>query len=345
MLKGTQQPLSQAYGLALLDLDGVVYRGKLPVEHAASSIRNAESAGMVVEYTTNNSSRDQTTVADQLRGFDLDVKPSQIITSSIVAARMVAHAFPEGAKVIMSGARHLREEVERQGLTLVDHVEDGPVAAIQGWCPEMTWNALANIAFAVEHGAAYYVTNRDLTIPREFGIAPGSGSMVEAVITATGVQPVGSAGKPESAMYDEARALAAEDGEQMVAKERCLAIGDRLDTDIEAGNRGGYDSLVVLTGVATPEQIILSPIHQRPTFVATDLRDLALPMPEPQKISEHEWSCGDATARFVDEVLTVSDATNINSLRAACSLVWSLTDTDSGFDASAITFPEFKLVR
>ncbi|WEV71795.1 HAD-IIA family hydrolase [Bifidobacterium sp. ESL0790] len=345
MLKGTRQPLSQAYGLALLDLDGVVYRGKLPVAHAAQSIRDAESAGMVVEYTTNNSSRDQATVADQLKGFDLDVEPHQIITSSIVAARMVAHAFPQGSKVIMSGAPHLREEIERQGLTLVDHVENGPVAAIQGWCPTMTWNALANIAFAVEHGAEYYVTNRDLTIPRELGIAPGSGSMVEAVITATGVQPVGSAGKPESAMYDEARALAAEDGEQMVAKERCLAIGDRLDTDVEAGNRGGYDSLVVLTGVATPHQIILAPRHQRPTFVAVDLRDLASPMPEPQQVSENEWTCGDATARLDGKALTVSDATDINALRAACQLMWSLADGDADFDVSAITLPEFKLGR
>ena len=57
MLKSTNQPLSEAYSLALLDLDGVVYRGKNPVEHAAKNIRKAESLGMTVEYTTNNSSR------------------------------------------------------------------------------------------------------------------------------------------------------------------------------------------------------------------------------------------------------------------------------------------------
>ena len=50
MLKSTNQPLSEAYSLALLDLDGVVYRGKNPVEHAAKNIRKAESLGMTVEY-------------------------------------------------------------------------------------------------------------------------------------------------------------------------------------------------------------------------------------------------------------------------------------------------------
>ena len=49
MLKSTTRPLSEAYQLALLDLDGVVYRGKNPVEHAAESIRKAEGLGMTVE--------------------------------------------------------------------------------------------------------------------------------------------------------------------------------------------------------------------------------------------------------------------------------------------------------
>lgn len=61
--------------------------------------------------------------------------------------------------------------------------------------------------------------------------------MIQAVITATGVEPVASAGKPEAAMYDEARLLASHDGATLVPKEQCLAIGDRLDTDIEAGNQ------------------------------------------------------------------------------------------------------------
>ncbi len=100
MLKSTTRPLSEAYQLALLDLDGVVYRGKNPVEHAAESIRKAEGLGMTVEYTTNNSSRLQSVVADQLKGFDLDVEPWQVITSSVVAARMVARAVPQGAQSV-----------------------------------------------------------------------------------------------------------------------------------------------------------------------------------------------------------------------------------------------------
>lgn len=77
-LKGTDRPLAEAYQLALLDLDGVVYRGKNPVEYAADSIRAAEAAGMTIEYTTNNSSRFQHVVAEPLKGFGLDVEPWQV---------------------------------------------------------------------------------------------------------------------------------------------------------------------------------------------------------------------------------------------------------------------------
>ena len=239
MLKSTNQPLSEAYSLALLDLDGVVYRGKNPVEHAAKNIRKAESLGMTVEYTTNNSSRLQAVVADQLKGvrFGCRILAGHHLVG--VAARMVHVPCLKGSKVFVLGAQHLREEVAKQGLEVVDSAEAQPVAAIQGWYPDMSWNEMAQIAYAVEHGATYFVTNRDLTIPRELGIAPGCGSMIMAVINATGVEPVSSAGKPESAMYDEARILAAHDDGEPVDKEQCLAIGDRLDTDIEAGNRAG----------------------------------------------------------------------------------------------------------
>ena len=69
-LKGTDRPLAEAYELALLDLDGVVYRGKNPVEYAADSIRAAERAGMTIEYTTNNSSRSSTSWPTSSRASD-----------------------------------------------------------------------------------------------------------------------------------------------------------------------------------------------------------------------------------------------------------------------------------
>ena len=343
MLKNTDRPVAETYRLALLDLDGVVYRGKNPVDHAAASIRAAEAAGMTIEYTTNNSSRFQRVVADQLHGFDLDVEPRQVITSSVVAARMVARHMPAGAKVLVLGAAHLREEVAAAGLTVVESAADEPAAVIQGWYPDMTWSQMAEVAYAVERGATYFVTNRDLTIPREMGIAPGCGSMIQAVMNATGVEPVASAGKPESAMYDEARLLAAGDDAQPVDKALCLAIGDRLDTDIEAGTRGGYDALAVLTGVTNPRELMLAPAHLRPSYIVADLRGLLEAQPPVDRLDGGQWRCRDAHATLDETTATlgVDDATSMDALRAACCAAWSYAD--HGGDPGALRLPDFRI--
>ena len=296
-LKSTDRPLAKAYGLALLDLDGVVYRGKEAVGYASGSIRAAEAFGMRVEYTTNNSSRYQSVVADQLKGFGLDVEPWQVITSAVVAARMTAREVPAGAAVLVIGADHLRDEVAKQGLRVVDSSDNHPAAVLQGWFPGINWQVLAEAAYAVEAGATYLVTNRDLSLPREKGPTPGCGTFINAVVATTGVEPVVSAGKPEAYMYDEARLLNASGGGDPVPKGQCLAIGDRLDTDIEAGNRGGYDSLAVLTGVTNPRELMLAPAHLRPTYVARDLRALLKPARAPERTEDGGWACGGAVAR------------------------------------------------
>lgn len=86
---------------------------------------------------------------------------------------MVFKHVPQGAKVLVVGAEHLQDEVGKAGLTPVQYASDHPTAVIQGWFPQMTWQMLAEASFAVENGAMYFVTNRDLTIPREAGIAAG----------------------------------------------------------------------------------------------------------------------------------------------------------------------------
>ena len=51
-----------------------------------------------------------------------------------------------------------------------------------------------------------------------------------------------------------------------------MLIGDRLDTDIAGARAQGWDSLLVLTGIATRADLAGSTVH--PTYVAEDLRAL-----------------------------------------------------------------------
>lgn len=359
LLKNSDGTLQSSYRLALLDLDGVVYRGKNAVAHAASSIDEAAKAGMTITYTTNNPSRTAKTVADQIASFGISVAPSQIITSALVAARMLRHDLPAGAKVYVCGGEPLKAEVRAHGLTVVPSADDRPDAVIAGWFPDLGWKSLAQACIAIEHGARFYATNRDLTLPREEGITPGIGAFVNAIVAATGKQPIAMAGKPESAMYDEEREICAEDGEPLIPVSASLPIGDRLDTDIEAANRGGYDSLCVLTGVTDARQLLLAGPILRPTFISADLRGLAqaheapkaVPGTAGQKAQEAQgtqkaFELNGQRASF-DEghqaiVLSGPDSLrSLDALRCACQLCWTLAD--AGIDASALDLPEFEL--
>lgn len=103
IIKGTQEPLSSRYSLALLDLDGVVYRGAHSVENAAEGIRKAENAGMHIAYTTNNPSRYPAQVAEQIRSFGIGLEDSDIITSAMVSAHMLKEALGRAAQCLLLG--------------------------------------------------------------------------------------------------------------------------------------------------------------------------------------------------------------------------------------------------
>lgn len=138
-------------------------------------------------------------------------------------------------------------------------------------------------------------------------------------------------------MYDEARELNAAEGHDLVPKEASIAIGDRLDTDIEAGNRGDYDSLAVLTGVTNPTELMLAPSHLRPTFIAPDLRELGEAQPEPVRDESGTWECRKASAWFENGQVHVSDPTSMDGLRAAVCAAWEAAD--QGAQLSEATVP------
>ena len=74
-----------------------------------------------------------------------------------------------------------------------------------------------------------------------------------------------------------------------------LVVGDRLDTDIEAAHRAGADSLLVLTGVSRPADVVLASPTQRPTYIAETLDALLQPYPD-VTLTDDGAACGGWTA-------------------------------------------------
>jgi len=142
------------------------------------------------------------------------------------------------------------------------------VAVLMGYGPDVAWRDLAQASYAVGRGALFVATNTDLTIPTAEGIAPGNGTLVGAVASSTGRDPL-VAGKPHAPLMLESV--------ERVGASRPLVVGDRLDTDVEAGHGSGIPTLLVLTGVTDVAALIAAEPQRRPTYVAADLRGLLAP--------------------------------------------------------------------
>jgi HAD superfamily hydrolase (TIGR01450 family) len=340
LLSPAESPPVAEYDVALLDLDGVVYTGPLPVPGAARALAAARTAGMRLAFVTNNASRSPSAIAQQLNGLGVAASSADVVTSAQAAATLIADRFPAGSPVLVAGAIGLRLALRERGMRPVSMAADRPVAVVQGYAPDMNYGLLAEAGVAVRDGALYVATNSDSTLPSPRGPQPGNGSLLQVIITATGIQPL-VAGKPEPPLHAEAVAR--------TGARRPLVVGDRLDTDIEGAVRGGADSLLVLTGVSTPEDAVLAPAGRRPTFVAADLGGLLEPQPRIGPAGPGAaaggaeqagvFRCGGWEALRpggTEPLRLTGDGAWIDGVRAVCAAAWSAGQITADMAAPAL---------
>lgn len=278
-------PLVTMYDGLVCDLDGVVYRGPHEVPGAVETLNLAMAGGMRVAFATNNASRPPGTVAEHL--LELGVAEGagwSVVTSSQAAAAYVAGMAPVGSRVLAVGGPGVWEAIIEAGLVPVRvaglHAEADPgavagaplVAVLQGLGVDVTWTELAEIAYLTQGGLPWVAANLDIMLPTGRGPAPGNGSLVAAVRTATSAVPH-VVGKPAPDLYDLCRARLG------CTPARTLACGDRLDTDIEGANAAGLDSLLVFTGAASLQDVAFAGKALRPTHLAPDLSGLLTVVP------------------------------------------------------------------
>lgn len=240
----------------ICDVDGVVHAGSAVFTEAVEALNAWQAAGIAAVFLTNNASRFPSELAARLRADGVECTADQVVTGAVVGAQTLAEEVPPGTAVLVAGSPALREAAQQAGLT----VTEDPTAAgavLQGYFPGLTAGELHDAARAITGGARWVATNGDLTLPTEWGAAPGNGAYVQAVARATGVAPR-ITGKPETPAYRTAwKALAARVRESLPAgtsstgllPHQVLAIGDRLETDIAGGNAAGLRTVLVTTGV------------------------------------------------------------------------------------------------
>ncbi|GAA3431291.1 HAD-IIA family hydrolase [Kutzneria kofuensis] len=284
----TEPDLLAAYDALLLDLDGTVYRGGEAVPGAVEAIKASRDRGVGIRYVTNNASRKPASVAAHLNELGFQAADEEVSTSSQAGAAVLAERLDQGALVLILGTQALADEVTAVGLTTTREFTPEVAAVVQGHSPDTGWRELCEAALAIRNGALWVACNVDATLPTERGLMPGNGSMVAALRAATDVEPV-VAGKPARPLMDQAIRSA--------GARKPLVVGDRLDTDIAGASAAELDALLVLTGVATPAQVLEAPAGLRPRYVSADLSGLLVRCPRWRSASSPTGTCRSTATR------------------------------------------------
>lgn len=219
-------------------------------------------AGKPFLLLTNNGSYMPSRVSERLGAAGLQVKPEQLLSSTIVARNWIRENGFEGKAAFVLGNPDVVAQLE--DLVEVLRVEPGPapdmvlVARYTG----LSYDSLGAAANAIRAGAGFVALNNDPIMPVETGFVPGTGAIVAALRAASGQDPV-VLGKPEAPMMEQAGRILGGRG--------ILMVGDQARSDIEGARRMGWDSALVLSGISDKHTVP----EPKPTYVLDSLAELA----------------------------------------------------------------------
>ena len=110
--------LASRFDAFLFDLDGVLYRGAVAVDGAVEAMARLRALGGRVAFVTNNSSRTPEAVAAKLRGLGIPADASEVETSALTTATMLAERGVATAFVV--GEEGITRALHDRGVTVVE---------------------------------------------------------------------------------------------------------------------------------------------------------------------------------------------------------------------------------
>jgi NagD protein len=247
----------------LIDMDGVLVHGRVPVPGAAEFLARLQTRGTKFLVLTNNPLYTPGDLSHRLATIGLKVPRDRIFTSAMATARFLHSQRPSGSTAFVIGESGLSEALHEVGFVLTDHE---PEYVVLGETLAYNLEQITRGIRFLAAGSHFIATNPDASGPSETGLTPACGAMAALMQTASGVNPF-FIGKPNPLMMR--TALNYLD----VHSEDTIMIGDRMDTDIIGGVEAGMETILVLTGVTRREDV--RRYSYQPTRIVDSVADIA----------------------------------------------------------------------
>lgn len=253
---------------ALIDVDGVLHVGDVPIPGAADALNELRRQGIPFRLLTNTTMRTRAALGTLLRGFGCDVADDEIITAASATATYIRKKHPDTSCFLLVSGNVVEEFT---GITLTEEPDAGLVV-IGGAGREFSYEALNQAFRMLLNGATLLAMHKDLYWRMADGLSLDAGAFISGLEQASGVQAT-VVGKPSRAFFEVGfDSLGLSPGQVVM-------IGDSLLHDVVPAMQLGATGVLLRTGIfhqsdlqkATPD-VVLDSFVEAPELVRRSQR-------------------------------------------------------------------------
>ena len=250
--------------LYLLDMDGTIYNENEIFDGTLEFLEEIERRDGQYVFITNNSSKSVEDYVQKVRAMGIKAEYENFYTSGQATAMYLKENYPNQVVYCM-GTKSLIKELREAGIEVVTEVDERAGVVLLGFDTKNTSEKIRNTCIMLGRDVAYLATNPDLVCPVSFGYIPDCGSMSIMLKNATGKEPF-FIGKPEPIMVNCVLK------KLNCKREDAVIVGDRLYTDIKTGANAQVDTICVLSGEASMEDILQGEVE--PTYIFKSVKEI-----------------------------------------------------------------------
>jgi len=245
------QPLADRYDLILCDVWGVLHNGVKAYEAASDALTRFRAKGGRVVLVS-NAPRPGASVGTQLDGFQVPRSAYDAIVTSGDLTRLaiqerldkvVHHIGPPRDMPIYNGIDVRFGSIEEADYVVCSGFDNDEEETVEDYRPQLEAMRRRNLLMVC--------ANPDLVVERGHMILPCAGTIALAYEEMGG--EVFYAGKPHRPVYERALAIASDLAGRPIPKEKVLAVGDAIRTDIAGAVGFGIDALMIARGIHAEE--------------------------------------------------------------------------------------------
>lgn len=249
----------------IFDLDGVIWLGSQPIPGVAEAVNKLRASGRRIAFLTNNAGKHRSRHLEKLLSMGVEASLEEIVTSGSAAAQLLRKQHGPGRAFVM-GTEELEKELQDAGHSLSK--EDANFVVV-GLDKKFSYEKL-DIAFRNirENKAVFVVCAENPTFLDNEGLHPGTGASAKALSYCSGKDPDLVTGKPHTAIMEIALEIL------QLPVEETVMVGDILAADIQAAINIGMETLFVLSGSDSREDIETTGII--PTHILDSVADISV---------------------------------------------------------------------